>query len=124
MNEKNKKTLVDSDDINLFMALSVFIKNAPRYIDRIIGAAEIEDMSRVEELAIKLSDCSDMAQLAGFVERARDIIAAAREQKLAVVKNLAESLEQAFEQMINSTGSTTIEQRLALEEALKIRCQG
>jgi hypothetical protein len=116
VNKKIKGTLVDSDDINLFTALSVFISKAPRYIDRIIDAADSNDMSRVEELAAKLSVCSDMAQLAGFVERARDIMVAAREQKPAVVKNLAGGLKQAFEQMVNFTGSTVIEQMLALEK--------
>jgi len=107
---------VSSDDINLFTALSVFIRNAPRHIDRIIDAAEMEDLSRVEELAAKLSVCSDMAQLAGFVERAKDIIVAARERKPAVVRNLADGLKQAFEQMINFIDQTAVEQRLELEE--------
>jgi hypothetical protein len=124
VNKKKEETLVDSDDINLFTALSVFISNAPRCIDRIIDAAENKDMSRVEELAAKLSVCSDMAQLAGFVERARDIIVAAREQKPAVVKNLADGLKQAFEQIVSFTDSTTFEQRLKLGETSEIRCQG
>ena len=124
MNKKKEEILVDSDDINLFTALSVFISNAPRCINRIIDAAEIKDMSRVEELAAKLSVCSDMAQLAGFVERARDIIVAAREQKPAVVKNLADGLKQAFEQIVSFTDSTTFEQRLKLGETSEIRCQG
>jgi hypothetical protein len=116
VNKEKEETLVDSDDINLFTALSVFISNAPRCIDRIIDAAEIKDMSRVEELAAKLSVYSDMAQLAGFVERARDIIVAAREQKPVVVKNLADGLKQAFEQMVSFTDSTTFEQRPEAEE--------
>jgi len=124
VNKKKEEILVDSDDINLFTALSVFIGKAPKYIDRIIDAAEIKDMSRVEELAAKLSVCSDMAQLAGFVERARDIIVAAREQKPAVVKNLADGLKQAFEQIVSFTDSTTFEQRLKLGETSEIRCQG
>jgi hypothetical protein len=116
VNEKKEETLVDSDDINLFTALSVFISNAPRCIDRIIDAAEIKDMSRVEELAAKISICSDMAQLTGFVERARDVIVAAREQKPTVVKNLADDMKQALEQMIGSTDSLIGKQRLNLEK--------
>jgi hypothetical protein len=124
VNKEKEEILVGSNDINLFTALSVFIRNTPRCINRIIDAAENKDMSRVEELAAKLSVCSDMAQLAGFVERARDIIVAAREQKPAVVKNLADGLKQAFEQIVSFTGSVTIEQRLELKDASDIRCQG
>lgn len=122
MNKVKEEILVDSDDINLFTALSVFISNVPRCIDRIIDAVEIEDMSRVEELAAKLSVYSEMAQLAGFVERARDIIVAAREQKSSAVEKLAQGLKQAFEQMISFAGMTTFKQKSESEETSEIHC--
>jgi len=124
LNKKKEETLVGSVDINLFTALSVFINNMPRCIDRIINAAEIKDMLRVEELAAKLSVCSNTAQLAGFVERARDIMVAAREEKPAVVKNLADGLKQAFEQIASFTDSTIFEQGPEPEETSEISCRG
>lgn len=124
MNKENEKITIGSDNINLLTALSVFISNAPRCIDRIIEAAKTEDMSRVEELAAKLSACSDMAQLAGFVERARDIIVASREQKSDVVKNLAAGLKQAFEQIADFADTTKFEQSDESEETSEIYCQG
>jgi hypothetical protein len=117
LNQKSEEKSINSNDINLYTALSMFVSAAPRYIDGILDAAESENLTQIEELAAKLSACSNRVQLTGFTEKAKDLIVAARERRPAVVRSLANGLKQTFEQMINSVDSTGLEQRLKLEEA-------
>jgi hypothetical protein len=117
LNRKSEEKSINSNDINLYAALSIFVSSGPRYIDCILDAAETEDLLRIEELTAKLSACSGRAQLTGFTEKTKDLIVAARERRSAVVRDLANSLKQTFEQMITSVDSTGLEQRLKLEEA-------
>lgn len=117
MNQKDEEKLINFNDINLYTALSMFVNSAPRYIDGILDAAEVEDLTQIEELTAKLSGYSSRAQLTGFTEKTKDLIVAAREQKSAMVKNLANGLKQTFEQMVNSIDSTAIEQKLKIEES-------
>jgi DNA-binding protein len=72
-------------------------------------------MQAAEDLTAKLSMYSLNAQLHGFTEKTKDIMVAAREQRIAKVINLAEELKLTFEQMLNSTNTSEIEQRLKFE---------
>jgi hypothetical protein len=59
---------------------------------------------------------SSGAQLAALTENANNLIVAARERKLSVVRNQAEKLKYAFEQMTKSADTTAMEHRITLEE--------
>ncbi|MGA2915955.1 MAG: hypothetical protein ABSE89_08030 [Sedimentisphaerales bacterium] len=116
MNQVKKRKSAGPNDINLYTALAIFVNNASRLIDVILDAAQIEDLSLTEETAARLSLYSDNARLTGFTKNINNLIIAARERKMPVVRSEAEKLREIFEQMTKCTNKTELEKRIALEE--------
>jgi hypothetical protein len=109
--ESNQKSTATTN-VNLYTALAIFVNNAPQLIDDILDAANAENLRRVEETAAKLSLYSNDAQLTGFRQNVHNLIIAARERKLSVVKSQAEKLKGAFEQLTKFADTVTPEQEI------------
>lgn len=116
VNQENRQKSIESNNINLYTALAIFAGTAGQFIDGILDAVEMEDPPKVEKLASRLSICSNGARLAAFTESTNNLITSARERKLSVVRNQAENLRSAFEQMTMSADTAALEQRIILEK--------
>ena len=101
MNSGSSQKTATPGNVNLYTALAIFVNNAPQLIEGILDAAKVEDLLLAEETAAKLSLYSNDAQLADFTRNVNNFIIAAREQKTSAVKNQAENLRKAFEQIIS-----------------------
>jgi hypothetical protein len=100
LNSGNSQKTAMPGNINLYTALAIFVNNAPQLIEGVLDAAKVEDLLLAEETAAKLSLYSNDAQLTDFTRNVNSLIIAAREQKIPAVKNQAENLRRAFEQII------------------------
>lgn len=87
---------------NLYATLSIFVTKAPKLINSIEEAVNNSNMEEVEDFATKLIIHSNNAQLDGFTQRVKDLIIAARENKLGIVKEHSNSLKAGFKQMTKS----------------------
>lgn len=97
-NLQNYETTPDSGS-NLYATLSIFVIKAPRLIDCIQEAVQTENMTELEEYAAKLIIYSNNAQLEGFTQRVKNLIIAARENKLHIAEKQVDSLKECFERM-------------------------
>jgi len=106
LNLNNCEKLTKECDLDLYTALSIFTANTPKLIDSILDTIETENLTELEELAAKLIRYSNNAQLTGFTERVKNLIVAAREHNISIVKKQADSLKQCFEQMTRTACAT------------------
>ncbi len=88
-----------SGQLNLYAALSIFVNKAPWLIENIRQAAADEDMNLLEEYATRLIVYSNNARLDGFTQRIKNVIIAARENKIHAAKTICSSLTESFEKM-------------------------
>jgi hypothetical protein len=87
---------------NLYATLSIFVNKAPKLIDLIEDAVNKSNMEEVENHATKLIIHSSNAQLDGFTQRVKDLIIAARENNLSILKEHSSSLKSGYKQMTKS----------------------
>ncbi len=109
LNQENKQKNVIKNDVNIFTALAIFVNHAPQLIDDILDAAKTHNLSLAEETAARLSLYSNNAQMTGFTKNIHNLIIAAREQKLSVVRTEAEKLKETFEQMTKGADAAAFE---------------
>jgi hypothetical protein len=91
--------------LNLYATLSIFVVKAPKLIDSIEGAVNEENMEELENHATKLIVYSNDAQLEGFTQRVKNLIIAARENKIHLVKQHTASLKESYEKMTKMASS-------------------
>jgi hypothetical protein len=91
--------------LNLYTTLSIFVVKAPKLIDSIEEAVNAENMEELEDQATKLIVFSNNAQLEGFTERVKNLIIAARENKIHIAKQHTASLKESFEKMTRMASS-------------------
>jgi Fic family protein len=89
----------NSTDMNLFTTMAIFVSKAPKLIGYIEQAVEVENMEALEDHAAQLIVYSDNARLEGFTQRIKNLIIAARENKIHTAKEHANDIKQSFEKM-------------------------
>jgi hypothetical protein len=89
--------------MNLYTTMSIFVGKAPKLIEHIEQAVEAENMEALENHAAQLIVYSDNARLEGFTQRIKNLIIAARENKIHTAREHTIDIKQAFEKMTNPT---------------------
>ncbi|MEN6383797.1 MAG: hypothetical protein ABFD79_01210 [Phycisphaerales bacterium] len=90
---------------NLYATMTIFTAKAPKLINSIEEAVNSKSMGELEDLATKLIVYSNNAQLEGFTQRVKNLIIAARENKIQTAKQHSDSLKECFQKMTKMTAS-------------------
>ncbi len=85
---------------NLYTTMSIFVGKAPKLISSIEQAIQAENMIDLEGHAAQLIVYSNKARLEGFTQRIKNLIIAARENKIHIAKEHINDIKQSFEKMI------------------------
>lgn len=115
------KYLSGESNLDLYTALSIFVSNAPKLINSLCDAAQAGNLAEMEEFAAKLIKYSNDAQLVSFAEKIKNLVIAAREQKIDIMEKQTSSLKQCFEQMAKISKSIGIEEKTELNSFAAIK---
>ena len=86
--QNSNEVLTKEKGLNLYTTLSIFTVKAPKLINAIEEAATAENMEEIEDHATKLIVYSNNAQLEGFTQRIKNLIIAARENKIHIAQDI------------------------------------
>lgn len=91
--------LSNYNNINTYATMSIFAIKAPRLLDYIEKAVKEENIADIEYHASKLIVYSSNACLEGFTQVTKNLIIAARENKIDLVREHSTFLKESFERM-------------------------